>query len=114
MPAASLVWLVSCLVALVDAWISVFARIYGAALDAPFFDLFFVGRPLDALSAMWANSARLMSGTAVALKLTLSALCTAHRLSLTRTATGRFVARGVDKCKRPTAQLTLYERHGSA
>mmetsp|Transcript_29436 Transcript_29436/g.90226 ORF Transcript_29436/g.90226 Transcript_29436/m.90226 type:complete len:383 (-) Transcript_29436:284-1432(-) len=63
------------------------AAVLGAALDWPYVDLPFIGRPLDA----WAASAAV----------------------LVRCMSGRVVATGVNECERPAATLTLFEAQGS-
>jgi len=67
--------------------LAVAAVTFGALMDFPFFDVPFVGRPLDALFATGAVLVRCMSG--------------------------RVVASGLDDCERPTSTLTLYEAQGS-
>mmetsp|Transcript_12611 Transcript_12611/g.28450 ORF Transcript_12611/g.28450 Transcript_12611/m.28450 type:complete len:401 (+) Transcript_12611:14-1216(+) len=74
---------------LLVCWLtSLAAALLDTLLRFPFFDLLFVGRPLDVLSASWAVAARLFAG------------CT--------------VARGVEGCARPGSQLKLYETLHSA
>lgn len=63
------------------------ASFLGALLDFPYFDLPFIGRPLDAMTASTAVLVRCMSG--------------------------RVVASGLSECERPTATLTLFEAQGS-
>jgi glutathione S-transferase len=63
------------------------ASLLGALLYFPYFDLPFIGRPLDAMTASAAVLVRCLSG--------------------------RVVASGLSKCERPTATLTLFEAQGS-
>jgi len=52
-------------------------------LDFPYFDLYFIGRPLNVMSAMFGSALRTLSG--------------------------EFMAKGIEQCKRPVRTLQLYE-----
>jgi len=54
-----------------------------AAYDFPYFDVYFVGRPLNMLTALWCGVLRCMSG--------------------------EFIAGGIQDCARPVKRLKLYE-----
>jgi glutathione S-transferase len=71
----------------IELLLNVAASLLGALLDFPYFDLPFIGRPLDAMTASMAVLVRCMSG--------------------------RVVASGLSKCERPTATITLFEAQGS-
>jgi len=56
---------------------------FGLIFDFPYFDVYFVGRPLNFCAALWASLLRCMSG--------------------------EFMATGLKDCKRPAKPLKLYE-----
>lgn len=55
----------------------------GLVYDFPYFDVYFVGRPVNMLTALWCGLLRLMSG--------------------------EFIAEGIENCPRPVKRLKLYE-----
>eukprot|EP00929_Paragymnodinium_shiwhaense_P109117 TRINITY_DN7547_c0_g3_i1.p2 TRINITY_DN7547_c0_g3~~TRINITY_DN7547_c0_g3_i1.p2 ORF type:complete len:299 (-),score=69.29 TRINITY_DN7547_c0_g3_i1:58-954(-) len=59
---------------------------FSLLFEFPFFDVYFVGRPINMLTALWAGVLRLMSG--------------------------EFIAKGLKDCKRPARPLKLYEFEG--
>lgn len=57
--------------------------VIGLVFDFPYFDVYFIGRPFSIFSALACGALRFMSG--------------------------EFVAAGIDKCRRPSETLQLYE-----